>query len=434
MQICRTTKRRCQKAKKKAARHVRSVCSQLTLLLDKNIFDNCSADWGFFRKKALFCACRIQARPSRTLAIFALLSFTFYSNTIQLHQQTTMQPTPVLAAIPAELSDSQLPLKPPTQADAAKEASTSTAPANALPTSDGDEQYLLVLSGLIGSGKSTFARALVEHFPNWRRCNQDELGDRHAVVYAARTALLAGHNVVIDRTNIDAKQRRTWLELARDINAPISAPTEGAGESEKKEEGKSEEGKSRKVVTVSLTLTISIEAAEERLRVRVGHETIKSAEQALGILPHFLRSYQKASTDEGFHYVLTYPAGKMSLEPSADEIRTMLFDRLAGETRAEGVLPERPPARSGGAGRGRGGGRGRGEWRGRGRGASAVYTPHHQHQHQPYPPPRRPSQDQAASASLGSLVGQAAPPSFAAAAASLPPAPLQSDAPLQPQP
>ncbi len=77
-----------------------------------------------------------------------------------------------------------------------------------------------------GSGKSTFARALVDHYPNWRRCKQDELGDRHAVLFAARTALLAGQNVVIDRTNIDAKQRRTWLELARDSTLQKANPGE----------------------------------------------------------------------------------------------------------------------------------------------------------------------------------------------------------------
>ncbi|GAC72320.1 polynucleotide kinase 3' phosphatase [Moesziomyces antarcticus T-34] len=228
-----------------------------------------------------------------------------------------MHPTPVLAATPAAE-----PLQPPRN-DAPR------------------EQYMLVLSGLIGSGKSTFARALVEHFGDWRRCNQDELGDRHAVVYAARTALLAGHNVVIDRTNIDAKQRRTWLELARELNASTAD-----GE------------RTRSVVTISLTLTISIDEAERRLKLRVGHETIRTPEQALGILPHFLRTYQKATSEEGFHYELTWPATRMSQNPTRDEVNAMLFDRLSAKERGDGVLPERPPPRAGRKGEGEGGGGG----------------------------------------------------------------------------
>lgn len=357
-----------------------------------------------------------------------------------------MHPTPVLAVDSTDTGTGTTSQLDPHAS--VNPSSSVVQPAAASESTDGEPQYLLVLSGLIGSGKSTFARALVEHFPTWRRCNQDELGDRHAVVYAARTALLAGHSVVIDRTNIDAKQRRTWLELARDVFGSSSSTTTGTTTTPASDGSEdlalpaaaapapapaapAQKGRrQREVVTISLTLTISIEAAEERLRVRVDHETIKSAEQALGILPHFLRTYQKASTEEGFHYVLTYPASKMSKQPSQPEVQEILFDRLGTEPRAEGVLPERPPPRSGGGGRGgRGSGRGRGEWRGRGRGVSAVYTPHHQHQHQPYPPQHKQyaSQDQP-----GAQASSTPPSSFAAAAAaaSLPPPPPQLDSPV----
>ncbi|CBQ70930.1 conserved hypothetical protein [Sporisorium reilianum SRZ2] len=312
-----------------------------------------------------------------------------------------MQPTPVLAASEAAPSLSQLAAASSAQ-DAAV-ASQPPAPAQAASSSDDvREQYLVVLSGLIGSGKSTFARALCQYYPDWRCCNQDELGDRHAVVYAARTALLAGHNVVIDRTNIDAKQRRTWLELARELSAPSSSAVPGETSTP-----------ARKVITISLTLTISTVVAEERLRARVGHETIKTPEEALGILPHFLRMYQKATVEEGLHYVLTFPAAKMSSEPSADEVRAILLDRLEDEVRADGVLPERPPARSGGGGA-------RGRERGRGRGASAVYAAHHQHQ--PYPLQR-----------AAPAYERQTPSSFAAAASVPPPASRPEAGSQQPQ-
>lgn len=286
-----------------------------------------------------------------------------------------MQPTAVVGAYETETGSSDLLSSLSANPTAAAATTTTTTTTTTwqrsidLNSDNVQEQYLVVLSGLIGSGKSTFARALCQHYPDWRRCNQDELGDRHAVVYAARTALLAGHNVVIDRTNIDAKQRRTWLELAQELCAPPSSD----------EAPEASSTLPRKIITISLTLTISTVVAQERLQVRVGHETIKTAQEALRILPHFLRTYQKATVEEGFHYALSYPAAKMSSDPSADEVKEILFDRLESETRADGVLPDRLPLRVGGAGRARGGagGKGRGA-----RGASAVCAPQHQHQHQ----------------------------------------------------
>ena len=75
-------------------------------------------------------------------------------------------------------------------------------------------QQLVVLCGLVGSGKSTFARAVEQHDPNWTRCNQDELGRRQVVEKAALAALDEGRNVLIDRTNINRRQRADWLLLA----------------------------------------------------------------------------------------------------------------------------------------------------------------------------------------------------------------------------
>lgn len=86
-----------------------------------------------------------------------------------------------------------------------------------------DGQVVLILCGLVGSGKvcytwnylvdaalnvftlqSTFATQLQEHFPKFQRCNQDELGDRRQVERLARDSLERGLSVCIDRTNFDA--------------------------------------------------------------------------------------------------------------------------------------------------------------------------------------------------------------------------------------
>ncbi|PPQ79700.1 hypothetical protein CVT25_003274 [Psilocybe cyanescens] len=65
-------------------------------------------------------------------------------------------------------------------------------------------KIVLILCGLIASGKSTFAEALQEHYPEFRRCNQDDLGDRRAVEQLARQTLNQGFSVCIDRTNFNA--------------------------------------------------------------------------------------------------------------------------------------------------------------------------------------------------------------------------------------
>ena len=317
------SKRR-QKPKKKVKRHVRRP-SQLTFLIFFFFPGSALQLRGLGSLEVMQCFLRLVDPELQLTQTVCIASFSIFTTTFTGHPlvDDTMHPTPVLHAqvVEASLSDAPAPPHPAAAPEAEAHVTPSTSStvsaqdvASTRPPYDGREQYLLVLSGLIGSGKSTFARALVKHFPDWRRCNQDELGDRHAVVFAARNALLAGYNVIIDRTNIDAKQRRTWLELARELQ-----------EGEEK----------RKIVTVSLTLTISIEAAEERLKVRVGHETIKDAEQALGILPHFLRTYQKASVEEGFHYVLTFPAAKMGMEPSKEEVNEILFARLETEERGQ---------------------------------------------------------------------------------------------------
>ncbi|OJT08284.1 hypothetical protein TRAPUB_823 [Trametes pubescens] len=69
------------------------------------------------------------------------------------------------------------------------------------------KQVVLILVGLIGSGKSTFAEALERYFPDFRRCSQDELGDRRSVEALARRSLRDGLSV----------QRANWINIAREF-------------------------------------------------------------------------------------------------------------------------------------------------------------------------------------------------------------------------
>lgn len=84
---------------------------------------------------------------------------------------------------------------------------------------------------MLSSLQSTFATALQAHFPEFVRCNQDELGDRRAVEDLARATLRNGGSVCIDRTNIDARQEfPSLMSVDTIVNVrPRSQPTSHLG-------------------------------------------------------------------------------------------------------------------------------------------------------------------------------------------------------------
>ncbi|KAH9479653.1 Transcription factor bHLH140 [Psilocybe cubensis] len=138
-------------------------------------------------------------------------------------------------------------------------------------------KIVLILCGLVASGKSTFAIALQKHYPQFRRCNQDDLGDRRAVEQLARQTLNQGLSICIDRTNFNAAQRSYWIKIAREFPG-----TE---------------------VWV-IVFDTPYEICAERLRHRAFHPTIKSPEQGLSILSRFYADFQYPATHEGFQRIL----------------------------------------------------------------------------------------------------------------------------------
>lgn len=100
-------------------------------------------------------------------------------------------------------------------------------------------QELLILRGLQGSGKTTFARKWVAEDPDWRfRVNRDDIRksgydmlwglSRHmeenvslSEVAQAEAALNAGLSVVIDATNLKARVVKEWYALANKLGVPV---------------------------------------------------------------------------------------------------------------------------------------------------------------------------------------------------------------------
>lgn len=87
-----------------------------------------------------------------------------------------------------------------------------------------DPPVVLVLVGLPGAGKSTLVAALQRESPGkWVRVCQDVLKTRPKCEKAAREALKQGLSPIIDRTNIDPKQREHWVKIAAEAGVPAHA-------------------------------------------------------------------------------------------------------------------------------------------------------------------------------------------------------------------
>lgn len=90
--------------------------------------------------------------------------------------------------------------------------------------------FVVILIGLPGSGKSTFAKALEQASPHrFVRINQDALGSRAKCENAMRKVLLGGNEngvvkcPIIDRCNFNATQRRHFLDIASQFHVSVDA-------------------------------------------------------------------------------------------------------------------------------------------------------------------------------------------------------------------
>ncbi|KAH9849025.1 P-loop containing nucleoside triphosphate hydrolase protein [Lenzites betulinus] len=139
-------------------------------------------------------------------------------------------------------------------------------------------QLVLILVGLIGSGKSTFAQALEQYFPEICRCSQDDLGNRRSVEELARRSLARGLSVCIDRTNFDESQRATWINIARESQA--------------------------ETWVIVFDTPYEICAARVAERKGTGHPTITTPELGLEVLQRFRHQYRPPASHEGYTRIL----------------------------------------------------------------------------------------------------------------------------------
>jgi predicted kinase len=123
---------------------------------------------------------------------------------------------------PAVKSQSAAMESPPLD-DMLSKLSISTPPATEAESADAvdadavPKPFVLLLAGLPGSGKSTLSEQLVNANSKYVHVNQDILGSRPKCLTAARTALLAGKVPIVDRCNFNAKQRRYFIDLAKEV-------------------------------------------------------------------------------------------------------------------------------------------------------------------------------------------------------------------------
>jgi len=158
---------------------------------------------------------------------------------------------------------------------------------------------MVVLVGLPGSGKSTWARSLVKSNPNkFAHINQDELKTRQKCERKVKQILSLSLSLsssqsslrlcpIIDRCNFDVTQRSTWYRLAEEaaiVNQPGSSSTSTpANNAIEKQEAVNSIVNGGIPVDV-VVFDIPYEECLGRCKIRKNHPTIKSPQHASGVL------------------------------------------------------------------------------------------------------------------------------------------------------
>ena len=142
---------------------------------------------------------------------------------------------------------------------------------------------MIILVGLPGSGKSSFAKK----YDKYTIINQDTLGSRENCIKLCRLSLLEGKSIIVDRCNSTKMQRSIWIKEALKFGVTdISA----------------------------VYLYCNPEICIERISERKDHPTIKetsSKEKNTEIVTNFLGTFEMPEIEEGFDKILVIDNGKV---------------------------------------------------------------------------------------------------------------------------
>lgn len=136
---------------------------------------------------------------------------------------------------------------------------------------------LILLVGPPGSGKSTLSKEYADK--GYVYVNQDKQGKEH--LHTFDMAIMEGKDVIVDRMNFSLGQRRRYLEVA----------------------------KSNGYETEIIVLHQPYKVCLERIRARVGHETIKDEKACRGALGTFFTKYERVQDSEADKVTRVWPEG-----------------------------------------------------------------------------------------------------------------------------
>ena len=161
---------------------------------------------------------------------------------------------------------------------------------------------MILLVGLPGSGKSTFAKSLQNGNSSiFKRINQDQLGSRKACLRLCQQVLESSsiRCPIIDRCNFDAEQRESFIRMAHDYN----------------------------VVVDCVIFNFSKEECIERCQSRSHHETIARGQEKAVVsrLANLLTKPSPRSNSERFRTIHTISTNRQS-----NELVSKYLDSLHG--------------------------------------------------------------------------------------------------------